>query len=76
MSQNPNKKLTVPKMLENPDFTQLKKVVQEYIDYTQSDKYHDDNDFCHYIFEAAMTDLLGKNIFDKYINKLQTPDID
>jgi len=60
----------VPKMLpENKiDMISLRKTMQEYMEYVASDKYHEDNDWKQFIFEATLIAFYGKDVF-KYINK-------
>jgi len=56
-----------PTQLKEPDFEELKKQCQAYIDYVASDDYHEDNDRDHYIFEEAMEAVFGKDVW-KFIN--------
>lgn len=60
-----------PKMLEDEkiDFTALKKICQDYMNYVDSEDYHEDNDYSEYIYEAAIEAFFGKNAWD-YINKM------
>jgi hypothetical protein len=43
----------------------LKKICNEYLEYLESDDYFDDNDWAHYIYEAALRAVLGEDIFDR-----------
>ncbi len=45
----------------------LQKLLQDYKKYVESDEYHQDNDWPHYIYEAAVEAYLGKD-FWKIIN--------
>lgn len=56
-----------PEMVKDPDLTDLKNVIQGYIDYVASDDYCDDNDYADYIFEAAVMAFFGNDVF-KWIN--------
>lgn len=49
----------------------LRQACQQYIDFVFSEKYHEDNDFSHYIYEEALGVIYGKDIFDK-INARRT----
>lgn len=53
----------VPEPLENPDFSELiecvKNGVQEMIN-----KQYEDDDFSHFVYEAAMEAVYGKGFFD------------
>lgn len=51
------------------DFSCLEATVTEYIEFVQSEDYHEDSDHDHYIFEEAVTAFYGKDVFDK-INKI------
>lgn len=55
----------VPDMLKDDqiDLPILKKLCESYVEHVFSDDYHEDNDFKHYIFEAAMITLYGNEIF-------------
>jgi len=59
-----------PKMLDDKkiNLESLKETCEEYIEHIYSEKYHEDNDYDHFIFETAMTTLYGENVFD-IINK-------
>lgn len=56
-----------PKPLDNIDLTELKKICQEYIDFVDSDGYHEDGDHMHYISEEAMTTIYWEDVWT-YIN--------
>ena len=59
-------------MVDELDLTELKKVAQEYIDYLGSKDCNEDraSAYDHYIAEAALAALFGKDVFDDYINKI------
>ena len=57
-----------PQLIENPDLTGLKNTIGEYIDSIFDGTYHEDSDIRHWIFEAAVTAIYGKDVFD-WINK-------
>lgn len=56
-----------PCMIENPDYEALRNLCQNYIDDLYVHSWVGD-DYAHYIFEAAMTTLFGKKVWD-WINK-------
>lgn len=43
----------------------LKKICNDYLAHIESDEYHEDNDWAHYIYEAALKAVLGDDIFDR-----------
>lgn len=45
----------------------LKAICQSYINYVDSDNYHEDNDFKHYIFETAIETFFDKDVW-KFLN--------
>jgi hypothetical protein len=57
-----------PKVLEDMDLDHLIEQCQEYIDFIDSDEYHEDGNDAHYIFEAAMMAVFGNDVF-KWVNK-------
>ncbi len=67
------RKNKVPKIVNNPDFSELQSACQSYINaFTNKD---DDGDFIdaphkfeHYVFENAIEAFFGKNVFD-WINE-------
>lgn len=59
--------MTRPKPIENPDTFALGALVTEYMDFIESEEYHEDNDFRQYIFEEAVRTIYGKDVW-KYIN--------
>ena len=65
--RNIEKENAKPKQVDNPDWMPLREICQEYIDCLDSEEYCDD-DFTHYIYEAVMQVLFGKNVFD-WINE-------
>ena len=56
-----------PPMLQHTDFNKLVETCQKYINYVDSDDYHEDNDWSHYIYEAVIETLYGKDVW-KWIN--------
>lgn len=59
--------MTKPKMKKDINTSNLKKIVQDYVNYVASREYHEDNDYEYYIFETAMDTFYDKNIWE-YIN--------
>lgn len=57
--------MDVPQQLENIDITALKRLCQEHIDDFNTGNEDDDDE--HYIYEAAMEAVFGKNVW-KWIN--------
>jgi len=55
-----------PKPLENPDFSGLKRQVEEHLDSIANKTDREDDD--HYIYEAAVTAVFGNDVWT-YINK-------
>ncbi len=66
---NENINFSRPIKTSNPDLSKLYKLCEEYFDFMLSEKYHDDNDFSHYIYEETLTTLYGKDVFKNFINK-------
>jgi len=56
-----------PVMIEKPDYTNLKKICQDYIDSIANNEYVDD-DFDHYIYETAIETFFGKEVW-QFINR-------
>lgn len=54
-----------PKPLEKPDFAALIEAVQAYVDFVESEEYHEDSasDERNYVFEAAVEAVYGPNIW-------------
>lgn len=52
------------------DWTSLCEEVQQYIDFIDSDDYHEDNDYDVYIAESAIKTIFGENVYE-WINKRQ-----
>lgn len=52
----------IPKPLAAQDFTALREVCARYIKELADDEYDEDTE--HYIYEAAMTALYGKKVWD------------
>lgn len=62
-----------PKRLEQINLDSLQNICQEYIDFIDNDKkYHDDNDYIHYIFEEALMTIFGKEVWT-FVNNRQNP---
>lgn len=61
--------LPIPQMLENPELSELKGTLQNFIDFVASDEYHDDNDYEYWIADAAVRTFFGENVYTDYINK-------
>ena len=55
-----------PSALENPDYSELQDLCSKYMYDIEKAEYVDD-DYPHYIYEAAMHALYGKDVF-RYIN--------
>jgi len=51
----------MPKLLANPDFSNLQRVCSEYLESIARDEVDDDHD--HWIYEAAMEACFGRNIW-------------
>ena len=51
-----------PTQLSDPDFTELKKTCQEYID-SYADNGFVDDDLEHYIFEEALGAIFGNHVW-------------
>lgn len=41
----------------------LQKMMLDYKEYVESDEYHQDNDWKHYIYEEAVNTFLGKDFW-------------
>ena len=51
------------------DYDKLKDVCVEYMEFLASENYHEDNDWDHWIYEAAMKFIYGVDVF-KEVNRL------
>lgn len=51
--------------MDNIDWTALLALCKDYVDYSISDDYHEDNDYKHYIFETALETIYGEDVFKK-----------
>lgn len=58
----------VPKMLENPDLTKVKKFAQTIINDIGDNKGIDDDDEA-YMLEEVLKAYFGENVYDDFINK-------
>lgn len=69
---NTFKPMTKPerKPLNQIDFTELIDMCQQYIDFVDSDEYHEDNDYKYYVFEKSMEAVFGESVWD-FINNRQ-----
>lgn len=56
------RKMYKPLQLKDPDFTELKKICQEYID-SYADNGFVDDDLEHYIFEEALKAIFGEHVW-------------
>lgn len=65
----PKEKPEQRKPLENIDFTRLINICKEYMEFYESEEYHEDNDFTHYITSTAMECVFGNDVYD-HINSL------
>jgi hypothetical protein len=61
--------MKIPEQLKDNEINleKLKKVCNEYLEFLNSDDYYEDNDYDHYIYEAALKCIYGDKIFD-FIN--------
>lgn len=59
-----------PEIQQNIDLLDLKNVCQEYINYINSEEYHEDNDYKHYIYETALETIFGKDVWDFVNSKI------
>lgn len=60
-----------PELLPEPDLTDLRDTVKGYIDFVDRPDYHEDNDYKYYIFEAAITAMYGKEVWDWISEKMK-----
>lgn len=58
-----------PEQIEYPDLTSLRELCQQYMDDVSKGSYVDE-DFEHYIFEAALMTMFGANVFE-YVNRMR-----
>lgn len=56
-----------PELIENPNLEELKTLLQDYIDFLDSEDYHEDNDYEHYIYEETLKTFFGRKVFN-FIN--------
>lgn len=57
----------IPKLIENPDLTVMKKALTHYINYIVENG-HEEKDCEYWIYETAVKTFFGDNTFD-WINK-------
>jgi len=62
------REISIPRILEKPDFRKLKSMCQEHIYLYVSGTISEDDDSGHYIYEEVLKTLYGEKIFD-WINK-------
>lgn len=62
------KKPVAPKMIDNPDFTALKLLCQDYVDYCVSDAFCEDNDYDDHISEAVIEAFFGEEFWQFFNN--------
>ncbi len=55
-----------PKLIENPDMSEVIKQVKAHVEYMGTPEYHEDNDDHHYIFEAVVEACYGKEVWEWY----------
>jgi len=63
------RKTIVPKKLDNPDWTQIVTVCEEYIN-CLANKGYASTDTDHFIFETVLTAVYGKDIWD-FVNEIK-----
>jgi hypothetical protein len=56
-----------PKRLDTIDVEKIITICQDYIDFVDSDDFHEDNDYHHYISETAIKAVFGPDVW-KFIN--------
>lgn len=52
-----------PTIIDNPDYTELRKEGQIIVDSVFDGSYHDDNDDEHFIYDTVMKTLFGPDFF-------------
>ncbi len=68
--ENDQKLMEQPKQLETVDLQKLRKICQDYINFIDNDeKYSEDNDYDHHIFEVAMETVFGKDVWNFVNNR-------
>lgn len=55
-----------PQMKTEFNLDNLKDVCQSYVDYIDSEEFHEDNDYDYYLSEAVMTTLFGRYFWEWY----------
>ena len=67
-------KQNIPQMIRDYDLdlTELKDILIQYMEYLSSNDYNEDKatDYEHLIFEVAVVTFYGKDIFEKYVNRI------
>lgn len=54
---------TAPLLKPNPALHVLINTCEEYMNFLESKDYHEDHDYAHYIFEAALEALYGPEVW-------------
>lgn len=62
------KQKSIPKLIENPDFSNVILMAQDINKSIVDGIYHEDSDSKHYLYEAVMTALYGEKYW-KWINE-------
>lgn len=57
-----------PTLIPTPNLAALEKICQQYMDFLDSEEYHEDNDYETYIYEAALEVMYGEKVWE-FINK-------
>lgn len=62
--------MSIPKLIENPDLSNLIDVCNSYLEWLSSEDYHEDriNDIESLIFSSTMETFFGENVWN-YINE-------
>lgn len=56
-------KINIPQPLNNPDFSDLIATCNDLVNYINSEDYHEDNDYKHFIYESALNAIFGENFW-------------
>lgn len=54
-------------------FDDMYRLYKEYVDFINSKKFHDDNDFEHYFYECVILNM-DSEFFEKYNRKMEEDD--
>lgn len=63
MARRQKQRVKVPTPLQSPDFTKLQAVIVQGV-HTSIENEREDEDFEHYVYEAALEAVYGKNFWD------------